>query len=345
MPIVPNLFERFALLKFNQGPGLLLDILGAGAFKAVVLAIKLEVFEVLADSPLTSSELAHKIKSNEQGTAILIEFLESFGYVKQSNGEYSNTAMTSRWLLRKSPSNLADMVRIWDSDIFEFWDKYLEGAVVKGKVPMTIYEWFNKQPDGWRTFNFFEMAIARWLGNRIAASVRLGTAQKILDVGGGHGMYSIMFCRRYPSLSATVFDKPEPLETAKENVAAEKMNDRITLHSGDFWVDDLGSGYDGALLFNLIHNYLPDKNIELLNKVSKALNPGATIAFFDQLNDMATSPALKAIVRFFALTYWVTVGGHTYSSNDIADWLAKTGFTKPKRVRFVPGLIIATKRR
>ncbi|HEY4672996.1 MAG TPA: methyltransferase, partial [Nitrososphaerales archaeon] len=155
----------------------------------------------------------------------------------------------------------------------------------------------------------------------------------------------IMFCRRYPSLSATVFDKPEPLETAKENVAAERMNDRITLHPGDFWTDDLGSGYDGALLFNLIHNYLPDKNIELLGKVSKALNPGATVAIFDQLKDMATSPALKAIVRFFALTYWVTVGGHTYSSNDIADWLAKTGFTKPKRVRFVPGLIIATKRR
>ncbi|MCS4537849.1 MAG: methyltransferase [Thaumarchaeota archaeon] len=345
MPVIPNLLERFALLKFNQGPGLLLDILGAGAFRAVVLAIKRGIFEALTDSPLTSKELAYKIKSSEQDTAILLEFLESFSYVKQSNGKYSNTAMTSKWLLSKSPSNLADMVRIWDSDIFEFWDKYLEGAVVKGKASITIYEWFNKQPDGWRTFNFFEMAIARWLGNRIAASVRLGTAQKILDVGGGHGMYSIMFCRRYPSLSATVFDKPEPLETAKENVAAEKMNDRITLQPGDFWTDDLGSGYDGALLFNLIHNYLPDKNIELLGKVSKALNPGATVAIFDQLKDMATSPALKAIVRFFALTYWVTVGGHTYSLNDIADWLAKTGFTKPKRVRFVPGLIIATKRR
>jgi len=295
MPVVPNLFERFALLRFNQGPGLLLDVLGAGAFRALVLAIKLEAFEVLVEGPLTSKELAHKIKSNEQGAAILLEFLESFGYVKQSDGKYSNTAMTSKWLLRKSPSNLADMVKIWNSEVFEFWDKYLEGAIVKGKVPMTIYEWFNKQPDGWGTFNSFEMAVARWLGNRIAANLKLNTARNILDVGGGHGMYSIMLCRRHPSLSATVFDKPEPLETAKENVAAEKMNDRITLQPGDFWTDDLGSGYDGVLLFNLIHNYLPDKNIELLDKVSKALKPGATVAIFDQLTDMAKSPALKQL--------------------------------------------------
>jgi hypothetical protein len=42
------------------------------------------------------------------------------------------------------------------------------------------------------------------------------------------------------------------------------MGDRVAVQEGDFWGDDLGAGYDVALLFTIIHAYLPEKNVKLL---------------------------------------------------------------------------------
>ncbi|MBI2127096.1 MAG: hypothetical protein HYU02_07280 [Thaumarchaeota archaeon] len=218
------------------------------------MALKLGVFEALGDGSLTADELANCIESNKRGTKVLLEFLEAFGYVKKTKSRYANTALTAKWLLQKSPVSMIDMVKIWHSRVFEFWRMYLEESVLKGKPPLTIYEWFNQQPDSWRIFNFFEMAIARWTGKGIITKVKLpSTARKLLDLGSGHGMYSVMFCRQYTGLSATIFDKRQPLEVARETIALENMPDRVSVHEGDFWVDDLGSGYDVALLFNIIH--------------------------------------------------------------------------------------------
>ena len=55
MPVTPNLMERMILLKLNKGPGPMLDLLGGMAFKAVSVAIKLDVFEILNDGPLTTA--------------------------------------------------------------------------------------------------------------------------------------------------------------------------------------------------------------------------------------------------------------------------------------------------
>jgi hypothetical protein len=45
MPIVPSVAERLTPLRLNQGPGPILDFLGAHAFKTLCVAVKLGVFE------------------------------------------------------------------------------------------------------------------------------------------------------------------------------------------------------------------------------------------------------------------------------------------------------------
>ena len=66
MPVLPNFVEQLILLRLNQGPGSLLDLFGAGAFRVAVSAVKLGIFNALAQRPLTGEELAHHIGSNEQ---------------------------------------------------------------------------------------------------------------------------------------------------------------------------------------------------------------------------------------------------------------------------------------
>ncbi|MCW4043412.1 MAG: methyltransferase, partial [Candidatus Bathyarchaeota archaeon] len=173
------------------------------------------------------------------------------------------------------------------------------------------------------------------------------TARRLLDVGGGHGLHAINFCSRYPDLSATILDWPQTRKIAEANIATAGMDKRVSFREGDFWTDDLGSGYDVALLFNIIHMYLPDKNIELLQKVCGALNPGGVIVIMDQMVLPASGPTSEATAGLVGLDLFVEVNGQTYPPQDIAGWLRQAGLTKTCEIllRKSPGfaLVVGTK--
>ena len=342
MPIVPSFIERLILLQLNQGPGPMLDFLGAQAFRAACVAQRLGIFEALSNGPLTAAQVAHQIEADERGTTLLMEALEALGYLKKKNARYANTSMTAKWL----PA-LADGLPFFERVVFEQWG-YLEESIRSGEPPVDLYEQFDREPGRWREFQAGMVAIARMAADDVVAKVKLpATARRLLDVGGGHGLYSIKFCRRYPQLSATVFDWPQALEVAREVITAEGMGDRVSVQEGDFWIDELGNGYDVALLFNIVHAYLPDKNTELVRKVAGALNPGGLIVILDQLTGKALGPTAKAMSRLQGLTLFNATGGQSYAFEEIGGWLTNAGFTKPRRINLLKspgnGLVLGTK--
>src|SRR3990172_2909114 len=228
MPIVPNFIERLVLLTFNQGPGLMLDFLGAQAFRAVGVAVKLGVFEALSGGPLTAAETARQVEASERGVTLLLDALEALGYVKNQTGRYVNTPMTVKWLLRSSPTNLAGGIPFFDSMVFDRWG-HLDESIRRGKPALSGSEWLDQHPGGYRIYEEGMIAIARMAADEVIAKVKLAnSARRLLDVGGGHGLYSIRFCRQYPDLSATVFDLPQAVEVVRETIAAEGIGSRVT---------------------------------------------------------------------------------------------------------------------
>ena len=339
MPIIPNLIERMILLKLNRGPGLMLDFLGAQAFRAVCVAVKLGVFEALSSGPLTARETASQIEADERGTALLLEALESLGYVNEKDGRYVNTPMTSKWGLRSSPTSLAGGIPFFESMVFDRW-AYLDESIRRGEPAIHGDEWLDRNPDGWKIYQRGMVAVARMAADEVVAKTKLPlTARRLLDVGGGHGLYSIRFCRRYPNLSATVFDVRPALEVARETIAAENIGDRVTVQEGDVWIDDLGTAYDVALLFNVVHIYSPDKNIDLLRKVAGALNSGGLIVILEVMPSKVCGPAARALAHLQALNFYNDLGGQTYAFDKIASWVTESGFTNPRRItlRKMPG--------
>ncbi|SRR6266498_204220 len=347
MPLRPNFIERLILLNFNLGPGLMLDFLGAQAFRAVCIAVELGVFEALSDGRLTAAETARRIRADERGTTLLLEALQALGYVKKKDGRYVNAPMTTKWLLRSSPTSLAGGIPFFESMVFDRWG-HLDESIRRGKPMVYGSEWLDQRPDGWRIYQEGMIAVARMAADEVVGKVKLPpTARRLLDVGGGHGLYSIKFCRRYPDLSATVFDLPQALELARETIAAEGMGARVTTQEGDFWINDVGAGYDVVLLFNVIHAYLPDKNIELLRKLFGALNAGGLVVILEQIASKVFGSTAKAIARLQALNYFNDLEAQTYEFKEIAGWLTKVGFTNIRRsdLRKTPGfsLILGTK--
>ena len=193
MPIMPNFIERLVLLKLNRGPGLMLDFLGAQAFRAVCVGVKLGVFEALSGGPLTAAETARQVQASERGVTLLLDALESLGYVRKKDGRYVNTPMTVKWLLRHSPTSLAGGIPFFDSMVFDRWG-HLDESIRRGKPAVCGSEWLDQHPGGYRIYEQGMIAVARMTADEVVARVKLPpTARRLLDVGGGHGLYSVRF--------------------------------------------------------------------------------------------------------------------------------------------------------
>jgi SAM-dependent methyltransferase len=347
MPVVPNFVEKTIFLSLNQGPGPSLDIWNAVGFRAVLAAIRLDVFETLAAGPLSAAELAQRLKADARGMQRLIDALVPLGYVKRQGDRYANTAMTSKWLLRSSPMNFAPYFRYWGAIIPKLMDD-LEDSIVQGRSPRNLYEWLEDEPEVSRDFQEAMISLANFVLREVIGKLKLpGSARRLLDVGGGHAMYSVALCQKYPQLSAVVFDSPQALATGRANIDRAGLADRVTVQTGNFFRDELGSGYDVALLFNILHGCSPDQNIDLFRKAARALNPGGQLIVLEQLAGKAPLPIGNAINALLGLSYFHLLQGNLYAYDEVAQWFREADFDQPRRINLLKGpgssLIVGTK--
>jgi ubiquinone/menaquinone biosynthesis C-methylase UbiE len=321
----------------NIGPSPLFDLFGAGAFRAIAGGVKIGLFDTIGTRSLTSEELSIILKCDRNALEMLVEFLCSTGYLEKRNDRYSNSDMTKKWMLNDSA--FKEMFSVWDDEVFPFWDKNFLNTLKNGSPPRTIYQEFDNKPGTWESFNSFEMALARWLGNQLLSTVKLhSSATRLLDVGGGHGMYSIIFCEKYPKLQATILDREESLKIARKNIESRDLQARIQLKNGDMLSEPLGTNYDVALLINILHNFKSEENKILLEKVRSALSPSGLVVIYDDIKGPAIS---KRTVDFFSLAYLITVGGRCYSLDVLKNLLGQAGFGNVKTNIRMPGLVLA----
>jgi hypothetical protein len=60
-----------------------------------------------------------------------------------------------------------------------------------------VYQWLEEQPEVSRYFQEGMVAITRWIKADVVKQLTLpDKAQRLLDIGGGHALYSIALCQK-----------------------------------------------------------------------------------------------------------------------------------------------------
>ncbi|WP_410507071.1 methyltransferase [Methanosarcina hadiensis] len=93
--------------------------------------------------------------------------------------------------------------------------------------------------------------------------------EKLLDLGGGHGLYAIAFSELNEEIQAFVFDLP-PVTKETRHFIEKYGASRVDIIPGDFFKDEIGSDYD--LIFS---SFNPGGKVpSLIPKIAEALKPG-----------------------------------------------------------------------
>ena len=298
--------------------------------QVLLTCVELGVFEAIATGASTEAEITAAIACDARGTGLLLNTAAALGLLEKREGRFANAPLAATCLTRGGAGYMAGSLRL-ERAFYRRWGR-LADSVRTGQRPEEDRR--DEQADDWvRNFVYGLYDMARPVAPFIAEALALPEDRplRVIDVGGCHAAYSLALARRYPQLTATVFELPAVVPFAREIIAHAGLADRVTVQEGDFQRQALGRGYDVALVFGVLNGEPPEGRPSLIRKVHAALNPGGRIVLRDFVLDPDRAGPPEATI-FVLQMLLATEAGGLDTRDDWARWLAEARFTPPQTI-------------
>jgi SAM-dependent methyltransferase len=280
------------------------------------IANRLDIFTILAEKPLSAEQISLTCRTRPVMTDKLLIACTAMGLLEKEGFKYSNTDLARTYLVQGEKLYQGDIIA-HSASVWDFWDR-LADEISEESPPRNV------KPDEHRNFimGMHNVAVAGRV-QLFLENIDLSGRKKLFDAGAGPGTYSIEACRRYPKLKAVLFDLPETIAIAKQMIAQNSMQDRVSVREASWDTDDFGHDNDVVLLSDVMHGL--DSNAEMkLKKAYDSMLPGGLLVVQEfLLNDPKTGPLIAALFN-------IMVGA--YSEKELLSIITQAGFTEPKLV-------------
>lgn len=315
----------------------------ANAYRESILLLtanKTRLFTKIAGKTVSVADVARLLNWDPRAAQVFLNALTAMGFLQKQADWYSNADISEKLLTEDSEYYQGDILdhnrHLWDR-----WSQ-IEDVLQSGK---SLRErGVKRTPDQLKAFINGMANIARFSALKLWDEIGLVHQKRMLDLGGGPGIYAFEACRRLPDLTAVVFDLPEVEPIFQEHRARSGVADRVMFYAGDIHTDPLPAGCDVVLLSSIIHSWSADQNQALLQKLDDTMPSRSLLIIKDFfISDDGTEPLFAAL---FSVNMLIgTEGGKCYTRNEVEELLHKTNF-QPRD--FIPltdqaGVIIAVK--
>jgi ubiquinone/menaquinone biosynthesis C-methylase UbiE len=307
------------------------DLYNAGNTYALIAAVELDVFTVIAQGHKTATEIARAIQVPQRGLERLLDAVVGLGYLTKKGSQYGLTPLSDTFLVRGRDSYMGDERSVCPVTI-PGWAQ-LADVIRTGKPVVTV--------DAQQGREFFPQLVraifpgcyyaARALVRRLPQA-QLKRIHHVLDVAAGSAAWSLPFAQALPNVRVTAVDYPEVTPVAREFAQKFGVADRYDYLEGDLRQLDFGQkAYDMVILGHIIHSEGAEWGKNLIQKSHRALKPGGTLAIAEAVpNDNRTGPLFPLL---FALNMiLLTSEGDVFTMAQYRRWLNQTGFTNIRAV-------------
>ena len=155
--------------------------------------------------------------------------------------------------------------------------------------------------------------------------------QRLLDVGGGSGLFAQRAAERNPSLRVAVFDLPAVAEQARARFADAHLGARAETFGGSFLDDPLPRGADLMSLVRVIHDHDDASAMTILRATRNALPAGGRLLLAEP---MAGTPGAAAMGDAYFGIYLLAMGqGRPRTAARLTEMLRDAGFTRVQQLK------------
>ena len=293
---------------------------GFMAAKHLFAANELGVFETLADAPAPLDALAARTGLTLRAARISADAMVALGLLERDGDVYRNGPAADRYLTGRHAGDLRPLLRFWDRISYPAWES-LATALAEGP-PREVFE---LDEDQQAIVSAGIEAILTGPAHALGEVVDFSTRQRLLDIGGGTGSWSIATLRRHPHLRGTIVELPVVAELAQTRVAEAGLADRLAVVAADVFADDLPEDHDAILVANVVHYWSPTDNATLLRRIRAAAPAGARLLLADFWTDPTHTQPVQAALMAGEFAVHLR-DGDVYSVAEVRDWLPANGW-------------------
>jgi len=309
---------------------------------ALMAAVELDVFTAIARGQDTIAAVARAAGIGERNaerllTALVAMTLLTFedGANGVGSGRFANAPDVERFLVKDSDRYAGPWI-LFTKPRWDAYGKMSERLRSSAVHKLGAYEEFTV--DDARRYHAATYSIGMGAARLFSRSVDLSGRKLMLDLGGGSGAYSIVATTAFPGLKAIVLDLPPVAVVAREYIAANKAEDRVSALAGDFTETAFPPGVDVVVMASNLPQYEPDLIRLVVAKAFSALVPGGEMHLIGEtLHDDRRGPLSAALWGLNEGVYGST--GRAHTEGEVKGYLSDAGFADVAVHPFVPGVL------
>ncbi len=245
--------------------------------RALHLAAKLRLADLLAKGPCEAEELAGQTDTDPAALRRVLRLLASAGvFAETARGGFELTPLGA--VLRSDvPGSARALVLLFAGiGIQDSW-KELEYCVRTGNPAFRKHSpegdaFAHLDEEQARIFDEAMATFAPQTSAAIAAAYDFSAFGTVMDVGGGNGALLIGILGAFPRLRGIVFDRPEVAERARRKIAEAGLEARCQVEAGDFF-QSLPAGADACLIKHVIHDWNDEQSVAILRNCRRGIGP------------------------------------------------------------------------
>jgi SAM-dependent methyltransferase len=300
------------------------------------LAVELGVLDALVE-PACAAMLAQRLQLHPLGTAHLLELLWSMGVLERDgHGDDTSTyrlaAGVHTYLTHGSELSCANAWLFRLRSMRGFVDslgEHVRHGPGGPKPPLSAEHGPSGGAAQWAAAARVQIAQEQRAVTAPAAvevMARLPEfqrAQRLLDLGGGPGLVAIALAEQRLDLQGVVFDFPETVAVAAENIMTRGLGHRLSTRGGSLATDDIGSDHDLIWCSSVLH-FVPDIEAAL-RKILAALRPGGVLVAVHAELPKEQGGARSVVPWYLPLRM---LGRHVTHEGELAAAMTRVGFVR-----------------
>lgn len=324
-------------------------VFGFCSSRILLSANNIGIFEFIGGSGLSSNEIAAGMGLHQRGVDLFLRALVALKFLTYEDGKFFNTTVAKNLFLRGGPYYQGHILKLYDY----FWHNWshldrimLDGIKGMEQIPYRFPHVFSTNRGVVDSYIRGMQEVAKVRFKDVVDHIDLNNVTTVLDVGGGHGLYSIGMALKKSDVKVTVFDLDYSQPVVEENTKRFSVSERVKFIVGDYTKDDFAGPYDLILLSNILRGHNMGEGITLLRKTYDTLKEDGMLVIQDTVSDSD-----KEMESIYAAIHSInmlvnTTGGKIYTHTEFEGMLKSSGYGSIQSVKVddLSSLITARKK-
>ncbi len=301
--------------------------------QALYVIAKLGVPDLLGHGPLTSDEIAWKLKVQSRPLFRIMRALAAQGVFTQDESDRFGLTPLSQVLRTDNPETLRYVAIAVGEESYRAAGEMLH-TVKTGETAFNhVYgkghwDYLAENPEASATFNK-QMATSLARFPNPFANYDFKNRNLVVDVGGGQGHVLAPIIRSNPQLKGLLYDLPQGLTDSQSFLEKQGIANRCQVIPGSFF-DHVPPNGDVYILSRILHDWADDKAIEILKNVRKAIREDGVLIIRENVIPAGDTPSMG---KQLDLTMMFMLGGAERTEKEWKQLLEKTGFMLNKIIK------------